>query len=96
MNYLGKDENGDLLADFHNILNQWDEITADCQCGFRRNRWTNDQNFLEKQWEYNETVHQLFVNFKKTYDSVRREALCNILIKFGVHICLIIFLIIMV
>jgi hypothetical protein len=26
-----------------------------------------------EKWEYNETVHQLFVDLKKTYDSVRRE-----------------------
>jgi hypothetical protein len=37
-----------------------------------------------KKWEYNETVHQLFVDFKKAYDSVRRELLYNILIEFGV------------
>jgi hypothetical protein len=29
-------------------------------------------------------VHQLFIDFKKTYDSVRREALYNILIEFGI------------
>jgi len=29
-------------------------------------------------------VHQLFIDFTKTYDSVRREALCNILIEFGI------------
>jgi hypothetical protein len=34
--------------------------------------------------EYNETVHQLFIDFKKVYDSVRREVLYNILIEFGV------------
>jgi len=28
---------------------------------------------LEKKWEYNEEVHQLFKDFKKAYDSVRRE-----------------------
>jgi hypothetical protein len=39
---------------------------------------------LEKKWEYNETVHQLFIDFKKAYDSVRREVLYNILIEFGV------------
>jgi hypothetical protein len=29
---------------------------------------------LEKKWEYNGTVHQLLINFKKAYDSARREA----------------------
>jgi hypothetical protein len=37
-----------------------------------------------KKWEYNETVHQLFIDFKKAYNSVRREVLYNILIEFGV------------
>jgi hypothetical protein len=39
---------------------------------------------LEKKWEYNETVHQLFVDFKKAYDSVRMEVLYNIFVEFGV------------
>jgi hypothetical protein len=39
---------------------------------------------LEKKWEYNETVHQLFIDFKKAYDTVRRVVLYNILIEFGV------------
>jgi len=38
----------------------------------------------KKKWEYNEAVHQLFIDFKKAYDSVRREVLYNILIQFGV------------
>jgi hypothetical protein len=33
---------------------------------------------------YNEAVHRLFIDFKKAYDSVRREALYNILIEFGI------------
>jgi hypothetical protein len=37
-----------------------------------------------KKWEYNGTVHQLFIDFKKACDSVRREALYSILIEFGI------------
>jgi sorting nexin-29 len=55
-----------------------DKIIEDHQCGFRRNRSTTNLIFCilqisEKKWEYNETVYQLFVDFKKAYDSVRRE-----------------------
>jgi hypothetical protein len=42
------------------------------------------RKILEKKWEYNEAVHQLFVDFKKAYDSVRREVLYNILIELGI------------
>jgi len=53
---------------------------GDYQCGFRRNRSTTDHIFcirqiLEKKWENNEAVHQLFIYFKKAYVSIRREAL---------------------
>ena len=66
-----------------------EEIIGDHQCGFRRNRSTTDHIFcirqiLEKIWEHNEAVHQLFIDLKKAYDSVRREALYNILIEFGI------------
>jgi len=40
--------------------------------------------YLRKKWEHNEAVHQLFIDFKTAYDSVRREALYNILIEFGI------------
>jgi sorting nexin-29 len=33
---------------------------------------------------YNETIYQLFIDFKKAFDSIRREVLYNILIEFGV------------
>ena len=39
---------------------------------------------VEKKWEYNEEVHQLFIDLKKAYDSVRKEVLYKILIEFGV------------
>jgi hypothetical protein len=66
------------------------EIIGDHQCGFRRNRSSTDnilciRQILEKKWDYNEAVHQLFIFiFKKANDSVRREVLYNILIEFGV------------
>ncbi|KAJ4439149.1 hypothetical protein ANN_15106 [Periplaneta americana] len=65
------------------------EINGDHQCGFRRNRSTIIPIFcirqiLEKKWEYKGTVHQLFIDFKKAYDSVKREVLYDILIEFGI------------
>jgi hypothetical protein len=33
---------------------------------------------------YSDTVHQLFIDFKRVYGSVRREVLYSILIEFGV------------
>jgi hypothetical protein len=39
---------------------------------------------LEKKWEYNGTVYQLFFDFKKAYDSIMREVLYNILLEFGI------------
>ena len=65
------------------------EIIGDHHCGFRRNRSTIDHIFcirqiLEKKCEYNEPVHQLFIDFKRAYDSIRREVLYKILIEFGI------------
>jgi hypothetical protein len=64
------------------------EIIGDHQCGFHHNRSTTDHIFniwqiLDKKWEYNGTVHQLFIDFKKAYDSIKREALYSILLEFG-------------
>ena len=65
------------------------EIIGDDQCGFRRNRSAIDHIFcirqiLEKKWEYNEPVHQLFIDFKKAYDLVSWEVLYRILIAFDI------------
>jgi len=40
----------------------------------------------KKKWKYNKAVHQLFIYYKKTYDSVRSDILYNILIQFGIPI----------
>jgi hypothetical protein len=66
-----------------------DEIIGDHQCGFWHNRSTTDQIFhicqiLDKKWEYNSMVHQLFIDFKQAYDSVRRKVLYSILIECGI------------
>jgi hypothetical protein len=67
----------------------FNEITGDNQCGSRRNRSITDQIFyirqiLDKKWEYNGTVHQLFIDFKKAYNSITGEILYNILLEFGI------------
>jgi hypothetical protein len=66
-----------------------DEVTGYHQCGIRRNRSTTDEIFYirqipERKLEYDGTVHQLVIDFKKAYDAIRREVLYNILIEFGI------------
>ena len=70
------------------------EIIGGHQCGFRSNRSTTDHTYcirqiFEEKWEYNEVRHQLFKDFKKDCDSVRREVLCNILSESGIHLKLV-------
>jgi hypothetical protein len=65
------------------------EVMGDHHCEFCHNRSTTGQIFyiqqiLEKKWEYKGTIHQLFIDFKKAYDSVKREVLYNILLEFGI------------
>ena len=69
-----------------------EEIIGDHKCGFRCRSSITDHIYcirqaLEKKWEYNEAVHNLFTDFKEVYVSVRREVLYNILsilIEFGI------------
>ena len=67
-----------------------DEIIGNHQCAFRHTRSKIDKIFcirqiLEKKWEYDGTEHQLFIDLKKAYDSVKREVLYNILTEFGIR-----------
>jgi len=66
-----------------------EEIIEHYQCGFWRNRSTTDHIFciiqiLQKKWEYNDAVPRLFIDFKRAYDSVRREVLYNIFSGFSI------------
>jgi hypothetical protein len=75
-----------LLARLTQYVN---EIIGGCHCGFHHNRCTMDQIFYvcqipERKWEYNGTVQQLLMDFKKAYDSFKREVLYNILLKFRI------------
>jgi len=65
-----------------------EESIGDHQCGFGRNRSTADRvlcicQILGRKWENNEAVHQLFTDFKKAYNSVRKEVLYQVLTEFG-------------
>ena len=80
------------------LLLRWiphvEEIIGDHQCIHWPNLSTIDHIFciqpiLEKKWKYNESVNELSIAFKKTFDSFRREALCNIMIEFGIPMKLI-------
>jgi hypothetical protein len=65
------------------------EIIGDHPCGFWLHTLTDDRIFsFVIYWEktgFNETAHQLFVDFKKAGDSLRMEVLHNNLIEFWVH-----------
>jgi hypothetical protein len=42
-----------------------------------------------RNWKCNGTVHQLYIDFKKACDSVRRQVLCSIFNEFSVPVKLI-------
>jgi sorting nexin-29 len=66
-----------------------EEILGEYQSGFRQGRSTTDQIFslriiLEKAYEYNADIHQLYVDYKQAHDSVDRAQLIEIMKEFGV------------
>jgi hypothetical protein len=77
-----------LLSD-SKLIPYADEITGDHQCGFRlmlvRQRliiFSISVRYLRKRWECNGTMYQLFVDFKKAYDSVKMKM--KMFIEFGI------------
>jgi hypothetical protein len=67
---------------FTNILTEYietytEEFIGEYQCGFRKGRSTTDHTFslrqiMEKFYEHNTQLHQLYVDFKQAFDSISR------------------------
>ena len=66
-----------------------EKILPESQSGFRKGRGCADMIFVarqlvEKAREHGESLYVLFVGLRKAYDSVPRQALWNVLEKYGV------------
>jgi hypothetical protein len=66
-------------------------IIVNHQCAFRCNKSTIDQIFcilhiLYKISKYARTLHHLFIDFKKAYESARTEVLFNIVNECGITV----------
>ena len=66
-----------------------EEVLPESQCGFRSGRGCSDMIFtvrqvVEKSWEHKAKAFLVFIDLRKAYDSVPREALWVALRKLGV------------
>ena len=66
-----------------------EEVLPDSQCGFRRDRGCVDmiysaRQLMEKTKEHRSKLFMLFVDLRKAYDSVPRQALWLVLQKYGI------------
>ena len=71
-----------------------EEVLPDSQCGFRRNRGCVDmiyyaRQLMEKTKVHNTKLFMLFVDLRKAYDSVPRQALWLVLQMYGIHLTLV-------
>jgi len=46
--------------------------------------YSSPSKYLKKKWEYNQPVHQLFIEFMEAYASVRRQVVFKIRIEFDI------------
>jgi sorting nexin-29 len=79
---------------FTNLLTRYiephvEEILSAYQCGFRKGRSTTDQIFrlrmiLEKAYQYNVDIHQLYIDYKQADDSINWAELVKIVKEFGI------------
>jgi len=66
-----------------------EHIIREYQARFRTGISTTDQiftvkNLLEKAWEHNVEIHPIFVDFQKTYNSIRRDKMYAIMAHFEI------------
>jgi hypothetical protein len=66
-----------------------ENILPESQCGFRSSRGCIDMIFVarqlvEKAVEHNQSLYSLFIDLRKAYDSIPRQALWTVLDKVGV------------
>ncbi|KAL4142816.1 hypothetical protein QTP88_005213 [Uroleucon formosanum] len=65
-----------------------EECLGEYQSGFRKGRSTIEQlsviaQIIEKKYEFRQNMWQMFVDFRKAYDSIHRNSLYNIMEEFG-------------
>jgi sorting nexin-29 len=65
-----------------------EECLGEYQSGFYKGRSTIEQlsviaQIIEKKYEYRQDMWQMFVDFRKAYDSIHRNSLYNIMEEFG-------------
>jgi sorting nexin-29 len=93
-NYRGISLLSTMYKIYTNIIKMKLEIYSESMIGeyqvsFRRGRSTTDQLFtvkqlLEKFWEYDIDLYQIFVAFKQAYDSIKREKLYAAMQEMGI------------
>ena len=97
INYRGNITLANYVQNFSSILLSrlipYAEEIIGKERGFRRNMSTTDPilcflQILEKKRECNKAVCQVFTDFKKDYESVRRKVLYNILIELDISLIL--------